>query len=198
MPAGPERTVRLEGDVALLAGLEQRSPVLERAELHLVDGRRDRGDVEQRVQFAHVEVGDADGPGVAQLAGAFHAWPGPGGTTLGPVDDVQVDVVDTEPLEALLGFGRRIPVGRIELGRDEHLVARHATLAQPPSDALLVAVGLGGVDVPVPELECPSPGVDAFRTVGHLPDAEAKHRHLVAVREHASAPVCRWWTVPCR
>src|SRR5204863_2589059 len=92
--AGPERAVRLEGDVVLLAGLEHRSPVLEGAELHLVDHWRDGGDGEQRLQFADVEVGDADRAGVAQLARPFHARPGPGGTALRPVDDVQVDVVD--------------------------------------------------------------------------------------------------------
>ena len=44
--AGPERAVGLERDPALAARLEQRAPVLERAELDLVDDRRRRGDAE--------------------------------------------------------------------------------------------------------------------------------------------------------
>ena len=43
MPAGPERTVRFDGDVGPPAGLEQRSSVLERTELHLVDRGRAGG-----------------------------------------------------------------------------------------------------------------------------------------------------------
>ena len=50
-------------------------------------------------------------------------------------------------------------------------------------DALLVAVGLGGVDVAVAELERPADGVLALGAVGDLPDAESERRHLVAVGE---------------
>src|SRR4029077_16949716 len=60
---------------------------------------------------------------------------------------------------------------------------RHATLAQRLADARLVAVGLGGIDVPVPELERPAHGVHAYRPVRHLPDAEPEHGQLVAVAE---------------
>jgi hypothetical protein len=45
------------------------------------------------------------------------------------VDDVQVDVVDTEDPETPLGLRKRIPAARIELGRDEDLVAREPALA---------------------------------------------------------------------
>jgi hypothetical protein len=175
----------------LLAGLEQLAPVLERTELHLVDGRCDARCRRHLAKFANAEVGDADRAGVAELASALHARPGPGRTGLGPVDDVQVDLVDAEPSQALLGFGGGVIACGTKLGRDEHLVARHAAVAQRASNALLVAVSLGGVDVAISDFERPTHGVDAPRSVGHLPDAEAEHRHLVSVREHASAPVCR-------
>jgi hypothetical protein len=57
------------------------------------------------------------------------------------VDDVQVDPVDAEPAQAALGLGGRIPSApRVELGRDEDVLARDAALAQGLADALLVAV----------------------------------------------------------
>jgi hypothetical protein len=62
----------------------------------------------------------------------------------------------------------------MELGRYEHVIARHAAFAQSLADALLVAVGLGGVDVPVAEFERPTDCVDALASFRHLPDAEAE------------------------
>jgi hypothetical protein len=46
-----ERAVRLEHDTVLLAGIEQRLPILVRAEVHLVDDRCDRGGREQLLQL---------------------------------------------------------------------------------------------------------------------------------------------------
>src|SRR2546421_4620787 len=39
-------------------------------------------------------------------------------------------------------------------------------------------------------VERPPYGVHALWPVGHLPDAEAEHRHLTSVREDAGGPVC--------
>ena len=58
-----------------------------------------------------------------------------------------------------------------------------AAVAKRLADALLVAVGLGGVDVAVAELQRPADGVLALGPVGHLPDAEPERRHLVAIGE---------------
>ena len=166
-----------------LARGEQPAAVFERAELDLVDDRSRGGDPEQLVDLGDAEVGDADRAGVAALPGLLHARPGPRRPTLRPVDDVQVDVVDAEPPEAVLGLARRIGVAREELGRDEHLLPGDAALAQRPADALLVAVGLRRVDVAVAELERPAHGVLALRPVGYLPDAESQHGNLLAVAE---------------
>src|SRR5271166_6702215 len=136
----------------LPARCEQLASVLERAELDLVEGRWDRGGRDHLVQLADIEVGDADRARVAELASPLHARPGPERTALGPVDDVEVDVVEAEPPQAPLSLGGRIRARGIELGRDEHVLARDAALTQRTADALLVAVGLGGVDVPVAEL----------------------------------------------
>ena len=104
--------------------------------------------------------------------------------------DVQVDFVDAEPPEALLSLGGRVLARGIELGGDEHLLARQAALAQRLARALLVPVGLGGVDVPVPKLERPAHGPDSLGPVRYLPDSEPQHRHLASVRERAQASVC--------
>src|SRR5215831_1048018 len=71
----------------------------------------------------------------------------------------------------------------MELGGDEHLIPRHTAFAQPPANALLVAVELRGINVTVANLQRPAYGVDGFRTIGHLPHAETKQRDLVTVSE---------------
>ena len=105
--------------------------------------------------------------------------------------DVEVDVVDAKPSEAAFGLHRRVRSSGIELGRDEHLIAGQAALAQRPADALLVAVGLSGIDMSVAELERPAHGVHALGPVGHLPHAQSEQRHLIAIREHTNAAACR-------
>jgi hypothetical protein len=104
------------------------------------------------------------------------------------VHHVQVDVVDAELFEAAFSLRNRVLAAGPELCGDEYLLARDAALAQALPDAVLVAVGLGRVDVPVSELERPADRVDAFGSVRHLPDAEPEHRHLVPVREFPRGP----------
>jgi hypothetical protein len=104
------------------------------------------------------------------------------------VDDVEVDLIDAEPLEAALYRARRIAVAGKELGRDEHLLARQPTRAQSPADALLVAVGLGGIDVAVAGFERPADRVLALRAARHLPNPQTEHRHLGAVGQREGLP----------
>jgi hypothetical protein len=105
------------------------------------------------------------------------------------VDDVQVDALDPEPLEAALNLCDRVSPCGIELGGYEHLLAWDTAFAQSLPDALLVAVGLGGVDVPVAELERPTDCVDALASVRQLPDAEAEQRQLRTVRQGALSSI---------
>src|SRR5262245_60496457 len=99
------------------------------------------------------------------------------------MDDVQVELVQAEPSQAPLGFRDRVAAPWLELRRDEDVLACDTALAQSPADALLVAVRLSGVDVPVAELERPPDSFDALRPVRHLPDPEAEERDLVPIRE---------------
>src|SRR5436305_12627770 len=124
-----------------------------------------------------------------ELTRSLHPGPRPGRAALGPVDDVQIDVVDPESLQAAFDLPNRVLPRRKELGGDEDLLARDTALAQPLSDAFLVAVGLCRIDVSVPDLERPADGVRAFAAARHLPDAKAEQRALVAGREHAAPSV---------
>src|SRR5439155_26369660 len=119
--AGSEGAVGLEHDVMTLAGLEQSAPVGEGVELNLVDDRGDAPRADDLVELADIEVGDSDRPSVAKLARPLHAGPRPGGTSLRPVDDVEVDAVHSEPPQAPFDLGRGVVSLREELRRDEGL-----------------------------------------------------------------------------
>ena len=71
-----------------------------RVELDLVDDRRHGRVGNDLIELVWVEVRHADRSGVAALASGLHPGPGPGRPTFRPVNDVQVDVVDAEPLDA--------------------------------------------------------------------------------------------------
>jgi hypothetical protein len=182
VPAGAERAVRLGRDAVLGTRVEQVTPVRHGTKLDLVHRWGDRASRYDVFQVGGAEVGHADRACIAQLAGPLHPRPGPGGAFGRPVHQVQVDLVDAEPAQALLGLGDRIAVpARIELGGDEYLVAGHAAVPQRPPDAFLVAVCLGGVDMPVAELERPADRVHARLAVRYLPDAEAEDGDLAPV-----------------
>src|SRR5262249_32049230 len=186
-----KRAVGLEGDPVLPARVEESLPVLVRTELHLVDNRRDARHRQQLLEFSNVEVGNPDRACVTELVSALHSRPRPGRAALRPVDDVQVYALDPEPLEAALNLRDRVFPRGIELGGDEHLLARDTAFAQSLPDALLVTVRLSGVDVPIAELERPTDGLDALASVRHLPDPKPEQRDPVAVGEWASPSVCR-------
>src|SRR5450755_2816156 len=102
-----------------------------------------------------------------------------------PMDQEQVDVVEAQLAEGCLE--RAVSVVRpvvavIELAGDEHLCSVQAGAAYGLPDAALVAVHLGGVDVPVAHLEC---GADRLCSFGgiDLKDAKPKLRDRMAVVE---------------
>src|SRR5690606_21778819 len=111
------------------------------------------------------EVRDADARGEPASADALERAPGLDVAILlrrGPVDEVQVDVVEAQLLEALLdgAIGVAVPVVP-QLRGDEQFVARNSGCRDRPPDALLVAVDRRGVDVAVADFE--SVADDALR-----------------------------------
>ena len=99
-----QRTVGLERHASLPAAGEQAAAKAERAEVDLVDRRRDPARIDHLGQLVEVEVADSDRPGQSALQRRLHPLPGPGGPTLRPVDQVQVEAVCAEALQAALSL----------------------------------------------------------------------------------------------
>ena len=101
------------------------------------------------------------------------------------MDEVEVDVVHAESPKALVeGLQRRVEaLARVpELRRHEDVLARDSRARHRSSDTLLVAVGGGGVDVAVADLERLLD--DLLRVVRRdLEDTEAELWDLDAVVE---------------
>ena len=141
-----------------------------------------------RCRCWHVEVGDADRGGRALCLQREHRPPGldeVAGRGGGPVDEVEVHMIQAEQSEALVHGPHGVVVAVIgvpDLGRDEQVGTRQAARRDSPTDAALVVVERGRVDVAVSALEGGEGGV-RDDVVGHLPHAEADLRDGEAVVE---------------
>src|SRR5690606_21329796 len=153
-------------------------------ELDLVDGRHDVAGVEQHVELGGGEVRHADGAHHPVGVQLFQGAPGldvDGVGGGGPVDEVQVDDVESEPAAAGVERvqGRLAAVVVVpDLGGDEHLRAVESGGGERRGDVGLVAVHLGGVETAVPGLQRRGDGV-----APHPPGAEAQPGHGDAVVE---------------
>ena len=124
--------------------------------LHLVDGRRHLDVLRQVHEPVGEEVGDADGADLAGGQGLLHGAVGAVVVAEGLVDEQQVDVVGAQAAQGAVdgAGGALVPgVGDPHLGGDEDVLAGQSTGGDGRAHALLVAVGLGGVDVAVADLE---------------------------------------------
>jgi hypothetical protein len=128
-------------------------------QLDLVHRRDEAGLADDPVEVRGGEVGHADRPRPPVVEHPLEPAPGvdvpvPRGQR--PVDQVEVDVVRAQPQQALLqradGLVPAVPVVG-QLGGQEHVLAGQAGLGERLPDALLVAVHLRGVDVPVARVE---------------------------------------------
>ena len=155
--------------------------------LDLVDRRHHRGLLEERVEVLDHEVADADR---ADLAVGEQRLQGAVGLER-PVErrrerlmqDQQVDLLDAELPGALLEGVQRFVVAVVadpDLGLHEHVGAVKAGAVNRLADLAFVAVRGGGVDVPIPGLECSADGVTGL-VGGCLEDAEAEGGYLDAV-----------------
>ena len=178
--------------------------------LDLVDRRHHVGLRGQPREVGRLEVGDADRAGPTVRLVLDERPPGGDEVTVvlrrqRPVDQEQVDVVEAEVGERLVE-GRACLLGLVEavveLAGDEQLLARDPGVTDRLADALLVAVHLRGVDVPVAGLERlrGDPGGVLRRD---LEDAEAELRDRVAVvqgqvrnNSHTGAYTERAATIP--
>lgn len=194
-----ERAVRHDLDALALAEVDEVVLGQGRVVLDLVRGGHDLGLGEELLEVDPAVVAHAHGLRLARLDQAFHLLPRgdvvmvPGHVALpvgqlgeavvvavrvhpdGPVDQVQVDVVEPEELEGLveadLGAGRvRVP----QLGHDKDVLALHGARRDGRLDALadlvLVAVAVGRVDEAVAGLKGDLDGGGDFAGAG-LPGA---------------------------
>ena len=158
-------------------------------QLDLVDRRDDVGLGEQLLQVVRHEVADADRPhapvgeqGLQRLVrGDGFVEPVGGGL----MQDEQVQVVDAELAGSFLPGVQRLVVAVVadpDLGLDEHVGTVEAGAADAFADLPLVAVGGGGVDVPVAGSKR---GLDGRRRLlrGALEDAQPEGGHRDAVVE---------------
>ena len=124
--------------------------------LHLVDGRRHLDVLRQVHEPVGEEVGDTDGADLAGGQGLLHGAVGAVVVAEGLVDEQQVDVVGAQAAQGAVdgAGGALVPgVGDPHLGGDEDVLAGQSAGGDGRAHALLVAVGLGGVDVAVADLE---------------------------------------------
>ena len=147
-----------------------------RVPLDLVDHRRHLRPLDRPAEEVGAVVGDADRAGEPVGVQALELRPERLGAATGPVDQVEVDPVEPEPAEAGLELAARLAAAGAELGRHEHVVPRQPARAQPPPDALLVAVRGGRVDVPVARLERPEHGLLGLPR-RDPPHAQPEQRH---------------------
>ena len=170
----------------------------ERVRLDLVDRRGHVVVLDEIDEPVGVEVGDTDRPGEAVGVELLHRPPEAVVVAERLVDQVEVDVVEAEPLEGPLEGGLGVGLAGVldpQLGRDEQLVARDAAAAHGPADRLLVPVGGGGVDEPVADLEGGGDGLLGLLR-GDLVDAETEDRHLDAVVQRDTGNAHRHTTTP--
>ena len=182
---GPERAVRLQHHPPLAAVGDQGLLPFPGEETDLVDHRGDLGALHQLLE---VPLGEVRDPDALDHAGAVELLDRPPGACIGllpmvavcdgvrPVDQVEVDVVDPQGLQALLetGTGQVVAVVLVmELGGEEDLASRDAALGDALPHALLVEVRCGGIDVSIPRLQGQAYAVPGHDAAGDLPGAES-------------------------
>ena len=151
-----QRPPGLQGGVVLGVPGAVVGLLVEDVGLHLVDGRRHLDVLRQVHEPVGEEVGDADGADLAGGQGLLHGAVGAVVVAEGLVDEQQVDVVGAQAAQGAVdgAGGALLPgVGDPHLGGQEDVLAGQSTGGDGRAHALLVAVGLGGVDVAVADLE---------------------------------------------
>ena len=157
--------------------------LLEDVGLDLVDGGLHLREVLEVQVAVRPEVGDADGPELSLVIELLHGPVGAVVVSEGLVDEEQVQVIRPEPAQGRLNGRPGLLIARVgdpDLGGEEELLPGQAALRQGLAHALLVVVGLGGVDGPVAHVDgLPHAAAGILRR--RLIDPVAQLRHLDAV-----------------
>src|SRR3984885_1057846 len=183
MSPGAERAIGLGGQVAAPVLLHQVLAIAEWVEVDLVGNGWRGGGGKDLLELVHVEIRHAYRARISEALRPLHARPGPGWSTLGPVHQVEVHVLEPQALETRLYLSDRILGTWIELRRDKDLVAVQATLTESLADALFIPIALGRVNMAIAQLKSPADGVLGLRPLGGLPHAQSQRWNLVPVSE---------------
>src|SRR5947209_8505893 len=182
-----EGAVCFELDLLAHAEFEQGLLIEERMELDLVHGGWSRRRAEQFLQVSDRVVAHPDRPRESLVTDLEERLPGLlSQTGHGPVDEVQIDVVEAELAATLLERPQRGLVALVvvpELGRDEDLFARDPALPNRGSEVALVPIQFRGIEQAVSDLEGGRDRVAGLLARAGLPHAEPGDRHRVAVVE---------------
>ena len=154
------------------------------------------GLVEKPLEVRRLEIRRADGPHEPGLHDADKAVEGVDITVLvgvRPMNQQQVDILKPEPRETgfagLTNAGDAVP-RPVELAGHEDLVARDARAGNALAHAAFVLIVLCRIDEPVAGLEGRRDSSSGLRIV-HRPSAQAKGRHLHAVRQRDARSTLR-------
>src|SRR5438445_5337269 len=162
-------------------------PETGRDELDLVHGGRSRCPAEQFFQVSDREVAHPDRPRESLVTDLEERLPRLlSQTRHGPVDEVQVNVVEAELAATLLERLQRGLVALVvvpELRRDENLLAWDPALPNRGSEVALVPIQFRGIKQAVPDLEGSRDRVAGLLARAGLPHAEPEDRHRVPVVE---------------
>ena len=156
-----DRRPRLDEYAVLVAGRAGGLVAEVGVHLDLVDRRQHPGLLDDPVEVRRLEVRDPDAPGPSVGRELAEGVPRRHEVAVvqhrhRPVDQEQVDTVDAQVGQRLVERTPRV-VGSVEgvaqLAREVELLARDPAGGDRLADALLVAVHLRGVDVPVAHLD---------------------------------------------
>src|SRR5699024_10033598 len=184
-PALRERAPRLDGDPVLGAVVAHLVVDEVRVGLDLVHSRDAQAGLGEAGQVRGVEIGYADRVDRQVRADTFHDLPYAGDVRVHgqrPMHEIQVDPATQRLAGAFGGLPGRggLVEGVVELGGDPEIVARQAGCGDRAAHALLVAVHLRGVEVPVTDLQ--RIGDDPLGVLrGHLEGAEPELGYRAAV-----------------
>jgi hypothetical protein len=141
----------------------------------------DVGMAHRLVEQCRREIADADEAGLAGLAQSGHRLErlGQGHGAARPMDQQQVEMIEAQLLEAVLGAARdvlrREMVAR-QFCRDPQLATGDSGLRDALADLGLVAIELRGIDVAITHGDRVAHRAGAIGTV-QRPGAEAQRRH---------------------
>ena len=152
----------------------------------LVDRRNDAGGVDENGQVLGLEIADSDGPDPALVAQSGESLEGLDifvERRLRPVDQVEIEVVESKPAHARVECLQRAVVALVcipQFGHQVELVTRHAGFGNRSPDLSFVTVGRRGVDMPVAGAQR-----SAYRQLGvcrgDLENSETDGRDQIAV-----------------